>query len=179
MLHEKEPPMAHIVLWIATSLDGYIADKNGSIDWLNQINNFGDDYGYHEFLDSVDLILMGKTTYEKVRALGTWPYDDKQTFVFSEEPLTSPQENISFVSGSVEQFIDQLNETNADASVWLVGGANLIAQFEKARLIDEYIITKAPQTLGEGLKLSVDEEELIPQSEVKYPNGVVQKHYSN
>ena len=171
--------MAHVVLWIATSLDGYIADKNGSIDWLDEINNFGDDYGYHEFLEPVDFIIMGKTTYEKILTLASWPYEDKQTFVFSEDTLTSDHENISFVSGSVEQFMDQLNETDADARVWLVGGAHLIAQFEKARLIDEYIITKTPKSLGEGIKLSIDEDDLIAQSETKYPNGVVQKHYSN
>lgn len=171
--------MAHIVLWVSTSLDGYIADAQGGVKWLDEINSFNDDYGYNDFLDTVDIIIMGKNSYTQLLTLGEWRYDDKQTFVFAEEPMSSENEAITFVSGSVDQFIDQLNETNPNSTIWLFGGANMIAQFEKANLIDQYIITKAPKALGDGIKLTVDEENLIQESEVKYPNGVIQTHYSN
>ncbi len=71
--------MKKIILYVATSIDGFIARKNGSVDWLTQYNNSGEDFGYKEFLDSVESVILGNTTYREFKA----PYENKKCYVFS------------------------------------------------------------------------------------------------
>lgn len=77
--------MTKIVLYIATSKDGYIADEKGSVDWLPQTaeETGGEDYGYHEFYDSVDRLAIGRKTYEQILGFGNWPYPGKLSYIFN------------------------------------------------------------------------------------------------
>ncbi|MHB8102526.1 MAG: dihydrofolate reductase family protein [Methanosarcina sp.] len=92
--------MPRIKLYIATSLDGFIARENGSIDWLTKYeNNPETDYGYSEFYASIGKVLMGRKTYEQALEFGEWPYREKKSYVFTrqKEP-TRRENNVEFVS---------------------------------------------------------------------------------
>ena len=101
-----------IKLYIACSLDGFIARENGSIDWLTEYENSPEtDYGYSEFYASIGTVLMGRKTYEQVLGFGDWPYGEKKTYVFTRQNEPLPREkNVEFVSGNVGEFVRRLKE---------------------------------------------------------------------
>lgn len=139
--------MRKVVLYIAISLDGYIARRSGEIDWL-----FSDqDYGYTKFLGAVDTIVMGRKTYEQVLRFGEYPYKGLECFVYSRK-LVGRNENVSFVSEPPASFITKLKQ-RPGKDIWLVGGAELASECVKHDLIDEYIISVHPIILGQGIQL--------------------------
>ncbi len=166
--------MKKIILYIATSLDGFIARKNGSVDWLPQPEN-SEDFGMKEFLDSIGTVILGNTTYKEFKA----PYPNKKCFVFSRKN-TGKEDNITYVNSDVKDFIEGLS--NEDGNIWLVGGAGLAKEFLKNNLIDEFIITLIPIMLGEGIPLfgeGCGEHNLKLQNIRSYDSGVVQLHYQS
>lgn len=173
--------MTTIALYIATSLDGYIARKNGSVDWLSTVETNETDYGYADFYQSIDALVMGRKTYETSVALGSgeWVYPGKPCYVFTRQYQMSKQSDVFFTSGLPDQFV-QDREAEGLQRVWLVGGAELVASFLKLRLIDEFILSIVPMFLGEGISLFTP-----PSSEVsltvtdvqQYPSGLVQLKY--
>ncbi len=144
-----------IKLYIATSLDGFIARENGSIDWLTEYENSSEtDYGYPEFYSSIGTVLMGRKTYEQVLNFGVpWPYGEKKAYVFTrqKEPLRR-EKNVEFVSGDIEEFVRRLKE-NTEEDIWLVGGSQLIKVFLKENLVQDLIIFVVPIILGSGIPL--------------------------
>ena len=164
--------MKKIILYVATSVDGFIARKNGSVDWLTQYNNSGEDFGYKEFLDSVETVILGNTTYREFKA----PYENKKCYVFSRKN-TGKENNITYVNTDVKEFTDGLSENE---NIWLVGGADIAKEFLKNNLIDEFIITIIPIVLGEGIPLfakGCGEHKLKLLTTKSYDSGVVQLHY--
>ena len=164
--------MKKIILYVATSVDGFIARKNGSVDWLNPYNNLGEDFGYKEFLDSVETVILGNTTYREFKA----PYENKKCYVFSRKN-TGKENNITYVNTDVKEFTDGLSENE---NIWLVGGADIAKEFLKNNLIDKFIITIIPIVLGEGIPLFAKgcEEHKLKLLNIKsYDSGVVQLHY--
>lgn len=140
-----------IILFIATSLDGYIAMENGDINWLNNVKGEGDN-GFAEFYQTIDTIVMGKTTYEHVLTLAEqFPHSDKKCYVFSTSS-TGNNVYVEFVLGDVVIFTRNLQH-QAGENIWLVGGSGLLDQFLKENLVDEFIITVAPIILGKGIPL--------------------------
>ena len=137
--------MTKILVYIASSLDGYIAREDGTVDWLPQVT----ESGYDAFYKSVDTVIMGKTTYDQVLTFGIYPYKDKKSFVFSKTQHSD--ENVEFVS-DVEKFVKD-GFPGAGENIWLVGGAKTIASFLKQGVVDEIIITKIPVLLGKGIPL--------------------------
>ena len=145
--------------YVATSLDGFIADPDESLDWLLQ---FGMTDDYPEFIREVGALAMGSTTYEWIRAdlersgLGSrqpWPYE-QPTWVFTSRPLpTVSGADLRFVSGDVRPIHEQMVAAAAGRNVWLVGGGELVGQFYDHGLVDELIVTVAPVTLGGGAPL--------------------------
>ncbi|MDH3943652.1 MAG: dihydrofolate reductase family protein, partial [Anaerolineae bacterium] len=101
-------------VYIATSVDGFIAREDGSIDWLpSGENSDGEDYGYHDFMNSVDALVMGRNTFEQVMSFGAWPYGKKPVVVLSSQPLLIPDElsgTVSSMSGSVREIVQQMEE---------------------------------------------------------------------
>ena len=165
--------MKKIILYAATSLDGFIARKNGSVDWLDKYNHKTEDYGYVEFLDSVKTIILGNTTFQEFKA----PYKNKRCFVFSREK-TGQENNIIYVNDAPEEFIKKLDD-NQDI-IWLVGGAKITKSFLKCNLINEFIITVIPAILGEGISLFLSgcgNHNLKLINSKSYDSGVVQLHY--
>jgi len=163
--------MKKVILYIATSLDGFIARKNGSVDWLPEINN-SEDYGMKEFMDSIGTVILGNTTYTKFGA----NYQNKKCFVFSRKN-TGKKDNIVYVNTDVKDFLNGLSN---DENIWLVGGAEIVKEFLKNNLIDEFIITVIPTVLGEGIPLFAEgcgEYKLKLQNIKAFDSGAVQLSY--
>ncbi len=174
--------MAHIVLYIATSRDGFIADKNGSVDWLPHPAE-GEDVGFSDFLASVDVIAQGSRTYEQSISfiekgiVPDLPYGGKQSYVFTRQPMHTDRSDVTFVS-SIEEFLAILAANPHIGRVWLLGGAELIASFQEYGLIDECIITVIPKDLYEGIALPKSIYDTVYEVGSKqYTQGIVEKRY--
>jgi len=141
-----------VVLFIATSLDGYIATENDSLEWLFKTEGEGDN-GYSEFLETIDTIILGRRTYDWIMTMepDVFPYQDQTCYVFS-NTLTERTDNVEFVSGDIASFLGEIKKTSGK-NIWIVGGGELLAHFIKEKLIDEYIITVAPIIIGKGIPL--------------------------
>ncbi|MCG5058627.1 MAG: dihydrofolate reductase [Limnoraphis sp. WC205] len=168
--------MRKIRLFIASSLDGYIARTSGDIDWL-----FTDaDYGYTEFISEIDTILMGRKTYEQIKGFGEYPYKEKKGFVFSQTLQGQKDENVEFVGSDLENFIHNLRQADGD-DIWLVGGGELIRFFIKNNFLDELILAIHPIILGDGIPLIVKDTELEKKLQFKqvktYDSGLLQVFY--
>lgn len=142
-------------VFIAQSIDGYIADKNGKIDWLNSIPNpDGDDMAYNSFMNRMDAILMGRKTYETVLGFDTeWPYE-KAVFVLSTSLKEIPESlktKVTIVNGSLQKVLDEIHQKGF-YRLYIDGGST-IQSFLKQDLIDEMIITTFPIILGGGASL--------------------------
>ncbi|AYA75758.1 dihydrofolate reductase [Bacillus sp. Y1] len=168
-----------VVLFIATSLDGYIATNEESLDWLFQVEGEGDN-GYSDFYETVDTILMGRRTFDWVmnQVNGQFPYEGKESFVFSRSKQPVHDQHVKFVAGDVIPFINKL-KAQQGKSIWLVGGGDLIHSFLKEKLVDELTITVAPVLLGAGIPLfkEYELEQKLELKGIKRFNQFVELHY--
>ena len=162
-------------LFIATSLDGYIAGPGESLDWL-----FSDaDYGYDAFLAEVDTLAMGRRTYDGVRSLGEWPYDGLATTVFTRQERPAHDGNVSFTSKAPADWLREV-ESSPGKDVWVVGGGLLIRDFLDARLVDEMTVAVHPVVLGGGTPLfppGSPRHKLRLAHVYSYPSGLVSSTY--
>lgn len=167
--------MPTITLYIAQSLDGYIASKDGSVAWLDAFQS--SDYSYDTFYASVDIVVMGSNTYEQVLTFGDYPYKDKLTHVYTKKTLPKPPHcDITFFSHLETKIYTQLPSTK---HVWLVGGSQLIQSFFEHNLITHITLFTMPILLGSGISLfrSTNATKLTGISIEKYPNGVFSSSY--
>lgn len=142
-------------IFIATSLDGYIADKKGSLDWLHAIpNSEGIDMGYSEFMASIDALVMGRNTFETVCGFDIeWPYT-KPVFVLSNSLTNLPKkysDKAFLVKGTVEKVLENIH--NQGYHNLYIDGGKTIQSFLQEDLINEMIITTIPVLLGGGTPL--------------------------
>lgn len=143
--------------FIATSLDGFISRLDGSIDWLNEANGLvtpGEDCGYKAFSESIDVMVMGRHTFDLVRTFDAWPYGDKRVVVLSSKPVEIPvewQKTVSSSSASPAELLRQL-EAEGFQHVYVDGGIT-IQRFLREGLIDELTVTLIPVLLGTGRPL--------------------------
>ena len=156
--------MRKVALFIAMSLDGYIADVNGGVAWLN---GQGDDEEnidtYSEFAERIDTVLMGWNTYHQVAtelSPNEWVYSDFTAFVFTHRECVS-SEKIHFTDEDPVALLKRLKET-VGKDIWICGGANLIQQLIDEDVIDEYDISVIPTLLGKGIRLFGDGKKEIP-----------------
>jgi dihydrofolate reductase len=171
--------MTKVTLYIAASLDGYIARNDGGIDWLSILDTEGEDFGYTAFYESIDAIVLGSKTYEVGLGFNQWPYPEKKSFVFTQRHFQSDREDVVFVSEPVKQVLADI-EAQGFKNIWLVGGGALINSFLQHSLIDEYIISTIPIILGGGIRLfppPSPEEKLELINSIQYPSGLLQAHY--
>lgn len=166
------------ILQIATSLDGYIARLDGSIDWLPVPEESGEDYGYTKFYNSIEALVMGSTTYEQVLGFGDWPYPGKFSYVLTTRNLSTTRTDVRFVKGGVEEVVEDVKKKGYKR-VWLVGGGKVAASFMEKGLVSEYIIGVIPIILGAGISLyqSVPEQNLDLIETNTYSSGVVGLRY--
>ena len=143
------------IVYVGTSLDGYIADSDGGLDWLESIPNpENDDLGWGEFMERIDAIVMGRNTYETVLSFGVdWPYP-KKVFVLSNTLHSPPKElekKVEIVSGRPSEIVALLNDDGYE-NLYIDGGST-VQSFLEDDLIDELVITRLPILLGEGTPL--------------------------
>lgn len=139
------------ILYIAVSLDGYIATKDHNMDWLQKIKV--ENTTYYDFIKEIDVVVMGKTTYDVVNKLtnNNWPYSNFLTYVFTNKNMNDT-ENIKFVNGDFLTISNSI-KLNSSKNVWICGGKEIVNQYMKHNLIDEFRISIIPTILGEGIKL--------------------------
>ncbi|WP_222912752.1 dihydrofolate reductase family protein [Natrinema sp. SYSU A 869] len=171
-----------ITLYIATSVDGYVADAEGSVDWLEefQAESDGDEdvEGFSEFFETVDCLVMGATTYEQVLGFGEWPYGDKPTYVFTHRSLSPATEAVRFVNGEIADLVPELRQQYNH--VWVVGGAHLAQSFFQECEIDVIQLSFIPILLGGGIQLfsgEYDEQRLRLVDTTTHNSGIVEHHY--
>lgn len=172
--------MGKIIFYVATSLDGFLADENGGVDWLTPYQEAGYDYGYHEFYEKIGYIVTGSKTFEQASNFpGGWAFPHAKTFIFSSRQLDlQSRDDLELWEGSITGLGNQLRAKEKDT--WLIGGANLAGQFFNEGLVDELVLSIMPTILGkgmpifEGIKKPFDTN-LINNS--SYPNGVMQLVY--
>jgi dihydrofolate reductase len=171
----------NVVLYIAASLDGYIADRDGGVGWLDRFTDPADgDYGYTEFYAGIGAVAMGRVTYEQVLGFGGWPYSDRPVVVFSHAGLEGEHPDVAFTSDDPADVVASLRD-RVEGDLWLVGGGELIASFRARDLIDVYIITVIPMLLGEGIPLfpGTQPETSLQTTAVRhFESGIVQLHYT-
>jgi len=174
-----------IIVYIATSVDGYIARPDGDVDWLNRRPRTVD-YGMREFYSTIDTILWGRKTYDwlldyyKKRGKTKGLFDTKlANYVFSRKPARRAVPGVEFVSEPVEVFAKRLR-AESGKHIWMMGGGGLIASFLDAGEIDEFDIHVIPTLIGEGIPLVAPRHRDVPlrlRSSRKYPDGVVRLRY--
>ena len=166
--------MRKIVLFISSSLDGYIARVNGDIDWLFRDQN----YGYTKFLDSIDTVFMGRKTYEQVLTFGEYPYQEKKSYVFTKNLDFSATFDVEVVT-ELESFVNNLRLLDGN-NIWLVGGSLLIRDFLNKNLVSEIILSVHPIILGEGIPLFANPNTTALQLTgcQTYSSGLVQLSYN-
>lgn len=170
-------------VYIAISLDGFIARSNGDLDWLPQPGTSTEDYGYAKFMASIDTLVMGRNTFEKVLTFGEWPYSGKRVIILGTTltPESIPNELRNVVelhSGPVLELIALLEASGAKGVC--VDGGKTIQSFIKAGKINEITITSIPVLIGSGLSLFGEIEQDINLKHIAtqaYDTGLVQSTY--
>jgi dihydrofolate reductase len=156
--------MARTIFYTATSLDGFIADPDDSLDWLFTRQQDGDGpLNYDDFITDIGAVTMGRTTYEWLLEHEgpdiTWPYA-MPSWVFSHHELPVVEGDIRFAQGDVTAVHAEMVAAAGDKNVWVVGGGDLAAQFADHGLLDELIVYIAPVFLGAGAPLFPRRQEL-------------------
>jgi dihydrofolate reductase len=173
--------MRKITLFIATSLDGYIAKPNDDLSFLKLVEKEGEDYGYAEFTDTIDTLIIGRRTYDYVlKEIGSSHYDNGQRDVFVITRTQRPKVGrTTFYTGSLNDLVKQLKSENGK-NIYCDGGAEVINELLKNDFVDEFIISVVPVLLGNGTKLFKDgrPEQLLEFVTAKtFDTGLVQLHY--
>ncbi|MDB4908022.1 MAG: bifunctional deaminase-reductase domain protein [Gemmatimonadetes bacterium] len=173
---------------MAASLDGFITRNDGSVDWMETADEFVDgatmDPAFiEEFLGTIDCYVMGSRTYETAlafqsRGLG-WAYGDKPTFVLTNRELARTRDTVEFHSGDLAQFVNERLRPSFP-SIWVVGGAELVAECLRHGLVDEVRYSILPVLIGEGIRFfgSLDRDVALHLAESKaYRSGMVELRY--
>jgi dihydrofolate reductase len=171
--------MRKLILYIAVSLDGKIASEDDNLDFLKLVERPGEDYGYEEFLKSIDTVILGRRTFDKLISFGLKePYPGKKCFVLTRNPR-SAYKNFEFYNGDLAELISTINREEG-LNIFLDGGSQVTNQFIRLNLIDEYIVSIIPVILGKGIPLF---EEGLPNIQLKfigsrnYESGLVLLRY--
>jgi dihydrofolate reductase len=162
-------------LYIAVSIDGFIATPDGGVAWLDDYP--AEDFGFDEFLGQVETVVMGRTTYDQVFGLGDWPFADKRVIVLSSRPFRGAPEGVERREDDVRRIAESLR---GGGDVWVMGGAKAAQSFLAAGLIDEMELYVIPVLLGDGIALFArpgPAAQLSVASVQEFPRGVVRLVY--
>ena len=172
-----------VTIHMVSSLDGFVAKKDGSISWLNSTDNYEkgitlSEEDIEEYVKKIDCYVMGSSTYEDALKLG-WPYGDKPVIALSKRDLTTDRKNVTFYKGDLDVLVNDKLKPNYK-NIWLVGGAELVKDFIRLQLADEIIISIMPIILGGGTLFFdyIGQEQLLHLKDVKaYSDGMVELMY--
>jgi dihydrofolate reductase len=168
-----------VILYVAASVDGYLARQSGDISWL-PVPAADQDYGYKDFYASIHTLLIGRKTYEQALTFDKFPYTDKETFVFASSDINQIAPTVRRVSEEAEKFVRTLKQ-NQGGAIWLVGGAQLIGSLLEGELVDEIYLFLIPTLLGDGIRLfsnTKHEHHLRFEGIRSYPDGVAELRYT-
>lgn len=173
--------MRKVSLFIATSLDGYIAKPNDDLSFLKIVEKEGEDYGYSEFTENIDTLIIGRKTYDYVlKELGSSHYDNGKRDVYVITRTEKPNVGrTTFYTGNLTDLVKQLQSENGK-NIYCDGGSEIINELLKNDLVDEFIISIVPVLLGNGTRLFKDgrpEQELQFVSAKTYETGLIQLYY--
>ncbi|MCQ6268627.1 dihydrofolate reductase family protein [Fictibacillus sp. WQ 8-8] len=168
-----------VIVYIAASLDGFIAKKDDDISFLSMVEQPDEDYGYREFVKTVDTVIMGRKTYDKVLTFGIdFPHKERKCYVLSRSKKDT-DENVEFYNGNLNELIQTLKKEEG-RNIFIDGGAGAIKELKEQNLIDEYVISIIPVLLGNGIRLfaETENESRLQFVESKtFNTGLVQLHY--
>ena len=176
--------MRKIIVYIATSADGFIARKDGAVDWLDRPRTAGD-YGMGKFYKSIDTILWGRKTYDLVLRFQKEGKDVPdmsgiKNYAFSRRPPKKVARGFEFVKEPIKKFAKRLRAQKG-RDIWMMGGAGIIGSFLDCGAIDEFIIHVIPTFIGEGIPLIAPRHRTVALNLVsikKFSDGVVRLHYA-
>lgn len=161
-------------VFIATSIDGFIAGPGGSLDFLKVVERSGEDYGFAAFFGTIDTLIVGRKTYDTVLGFDPWPWSEKTVAVVTHRP-PEPRHGERFLSGTPAEVLAQLPGCKR---AWVDGGS-MIQQFLAAGLVDELTLSIIPTVLGAGIPLfgpsPTRRFELVRST--PFPSGLVQSTY--
>lgn len=168
-----------LTVYIAMSLDGFIAKPGDDLSFLTRVEKEGEDYGYSSFYARIDTVIMGRKTYDWVYSMtGEMPHPDKKLFVCTRQ-ADLQKEDTPYFSGDICSLIQNLKK-EAGKDIYCDGGAEIVQYLRKNRLIDEWIISVIPVFLGSGVRLfdaENVEDDLELLSATSFEKGLVQLHY--
>jgi len=167
-------------VFVGTSLDGFIARPDGTLDFLSAGGAEPEPYGFEELLASVDALVMGRNTYEVVLPFPTWPYGQKPVFVLSSRPLPPPPDGaiVERIGGTPPEVLSELS-SRGFRHVYVDGGATIQA-FLRAGLVQRLVISRVPVLIGAGISLFGAVDRDIPLRHVatrQFSSGLVQSEY--
>lgn len=166
-----------VILYISQSLDGFIADGKGNVDWISgNDKGYVGDYGYGNFIKDIDTVVLGYNTYSQIKnelSPEKWAYENLKSYVLTSKEIQDTP-NIKYVSMNIKELINILQQEKGK-NIWICGGANLVNQCIEEDLIDEYQITIVPVILGDGIRLFGKNNKSIKlkMKNVKEENGLI------
>lgn len=168
-----------VIVFIACSADGFIAGKDDNLDFLSIVDAPPEDYGYAAFVNTVDTVVMGRKTYDKVLSFGVpFPHQDRACYVIS-STKKGKDDHVIFWNDTPEKLVEKL-QSEEGSSIFVDGGAATIHSLLKKGLIDHFIISIIPHLLGSGIRLFTDDfpEQSLQLTDSKtFPSGLVQLWY--
>ncbi len=173
-MNETRPKIS---IYIATSIDGYIARKDGNLDWLQYGHTGNEDYGFKNFINSIDALILGRNTYEVVSDFDEWPYKGKRVIVLS-NTLNDARKEAELFRGQLADLTSMLHSEGIKR-VWVDGGIT-VSKFLEAGLVDDITISVIAMVLGSGIPLFSTmnrEHKCRLISTQSYPSGLVQLKY--
>jgi len=166
-----------VSIYIATSLDGYIAKPDHDLSWLDIVKSEGEDYGYSDFMSSIDCLLIGRKTYDTIRGFDFWPYEGKKVLVLTHRPI-EPLRDEQPVSGTLIPIIEKLSNEGIK-HIYLDGGATARLGLNEG-VVTDLTVSVIPILLGSGISLWNDlgkEIRLKHTGSKSFPSGLVQNTY--
>lgn len=168
-----------LILYMAMSLDGYIAKPDDNLSFLSIVEQEGEDYGYNDFMASIDTVIIGRRTYDWVmNQVSEFPHSDMETYVMTRTPRQQIGKTI-FHTGDMKELVDSLQRQEGK-NIFVDGGAEIVNELLAENLIDEFILSVIPILLGDGIRLFKDgrpERTLELLSARQFETGLVQLHY--
>jgi len=171
--------MRKVILYIATSLDGYIAKPDDDLSFLSRVQQEGQDYGYGEFIDTVDTVILGRKTYDWVmRNADEFSHSSIDSYIITR----TPRQNIGkirFYSENLKELVLKLKQEEGK-NIFIDGGAEIVKELLKEKLIDQFCISIIPVLLGEGIRLfsgGHPEQNLKLINSKRFETGLIQLYY--
>ncbi len=168
-----------VIVYVACSVDGYIAGPSDDLSFLSIVEQEGEDYGYAAFIKNIDTMIVGRKTYDKVQSMGLeYPPPGKMLYVITRSPKPDSG-HVKFYSGGLAKLVKML-KSEPGMHIYCDGGAEIVNQLLKLNLVDELIISLIPTLLGSGTQLfgsGLPEQKLRLVSSKQFDKGLVQLHY--